>query len=739
MRVATASQRLICILVTAIVLAVFVSLSGPYAAAPKFINYKATLTRPDGSPIPDTTYAMHFAIYRDETGGSAIWYEDHLVSTKNGDFHVKLGSVNSIADSVFADSLRYLGLTVNDDVEMAPRAVIGSVPWALNAHYAEKVTDKSIGKDQLKDKAVGADQLDSLAVDEDKIKGQAVGRDKLKDKAVGTNQLDSLAVDEGRIKDKAVGRDKLTDKAVGREQLDTLAVDAGRLMDDAVTSSKIADATIGFVDIGQNGAVLGQVMKWNGSSWAASDDETETGSGDSDWTLSGSVLFTGGGWGLARRGNELYGANDSTHVNLGNFSTTGSPSMEYAYMTIGGGFGNTAAGDFSTISGGSGNTSNGPYAAIGGGYSNDAGDPYSTIGGGYDNTIQGQYSVVTGGNENAAEGDYSFIGGGSNNTITNYNYATIGGGYNNSSDAPYAFIGGGGGEGPDEGNEALGEYSVIGGGGRNRTGDPSHTTGRYSFIGGGETNRAYEDFAVVCGGRDNRAYNMGTVIGGGEQNYASGQHATVPGGMWNEAHGDHSFAAGLNAKASHRGAVVISACINEMPGDSVISGGTAQIVLRADNGLYFTDSGGTAPDPTMSNRFIDTSTGAYLSQSGTWSNASDAALKENFTEIDPIEILDKISRLPVTQWNYKNDGSGIKHIGPTAQDFYRIFGIGEGERTTSTIDPAGVALAAIKALGEKTAELERKTDEIEELKRRLEDLTRTVEALADGRISAEEE
>ncbi len=253
----------------ALFLAAFLVFSVSFAAAPKFINYKATLTRPDGSPVADSTYAMRFAVYRDETGGTALWFEDHAVSTKNGDFHVKLGSVNQLADSVFADSLRYLGITVGDDVEMAPRTVIGSVPWALNAHYAEKVMDKSIGKDQLKDRAVGTDQLDSLAVDEDRIKG------------------------------KAVGRDKLQDKAVGRAQIDTLAVDTGRLEDDAVTSGKIADGTILFADIGQNGASADQVMKWNGSEWEAADDEGGTGSGDSDWTISGNALYTGGAWGIS--------------------------------------------------------------------------------------------------------------------------------------------------------------------------------------------------------------------------------------------------------------------------------------------------------------------------------------------------------------------------------------------------------------------------------------------------------
>ena len=37
-------------------------------------------------------------------------------------------------------------------------------------------------------------------------------------------------------------------------------------------------------------------------------------------------------------------------------------------------------------------------------------------------------------------------------------------------------------------------------------------------------------------------------------------------------------------------------------------------------------------------------------------------------------------------------------MGPTAQDFYAAFGLGEDERHISTVDADGVALAAIQGL-----------------------------------------
>ena len=98
--------------------------------------------------------------------------------------------------------------------------------------------------------------------------------------------------------------------------------------------------------------------------------------------------------------------------------------------------------------------------------------------------------------------------------------------------------------------------------------------------------------------------------------------------------------------------------------------------------------------------------GAYVSSGGTWTNASDRNLKENFATMTPADILQKIDQLPVTEWNYKNEGPTIKHIGPVAQDFYAIFQVGNSSTSISTIDPGGVALLGIQALDQKITALQ---------------------------------
>jgi hypothetical protein len=52
----------------------------------------------------------------------------------------------------------------------------------------------------------------------------------------------------------------------------------------------------------------------------------------------------------------------------------------------------------------------------------------------------------------------------------------------------------------------------------------------------------------------------------------------------------------------------------------------------------------------------------------------------------------------IREWNYKAQAAGIRHVGPTAQDFHAAFGLGEDPLRISTIDADGIALAAVQAL-----------------------------------------
>ena len=103
-------------------------------------------------------------------------------------------------------------------------------------------------------------------------------------------------------------------------------------------------------------------------------------------------------------------------------------------------------------------------------------------------------------------------------------------------------------------------------------------------------------------------------------------------------------------------------------------------------------------------RYIETSTGAYLSDGGAWTNSSDVNRKTAFQDADGDAVLAALSRLPILAWSYKAEDPSVRHLGPTAQDFYAAFHLGDSDKSIGTVDEAGVALAAIQALERRTRE-----------------------------------
>jgi len=383
------------------------------------------------------------------------------------------------------------------------------------------------------------------------------------------------------------------------------------------------------------------------------------------WTLSDSVLLTRNylGVGKGGAGNLMFGNARHTHVNLGGVCSTGTTGQNNLFCTMSGGKQNSARASYSTVSGGFSNSARGQFAVISGGQSNTASGENSTIAGGEANEASGNRSGVMAGDNNYAGGNRAFVGGGANNNVPGHYSTVLGGSSNSAEDA-------------------------------------------YSTVGGGLGNQATNDYATVAGGR----YNV-----------ASGRYSAVMGGEGSRALADFALAGGNNARANYFGSVVIVANHNIYSSDSTSSGGSEQMVLRADGGLYVTNAGGVASYDDS--KLITTVGGAYLSGDGaTWTNSSDREKKENFKSVDGGEILELLEQLEITEWNYKSDDDDIRHVGPVAQDFHALFGVGGDDKSISTVDPSGIALAAIKELHKKTKrvdELESEVAELRELVNRL--------------------
>ena len=345
---------------------------------------------------------------------------------------------------------------------------------------------------------------------------------------------------------------------------------------------------------------------------------------------------------------------------------TGGINLTYtAPAFVGGGENNTASGAHSTVAGGLINAATGARSTSGGGLANTAGPGgYATVSGGWNNQATSASSTIGGGRDNNTTGVSSVVAGGQGNTASGL-VSTAGGG---------------------QSNQAGGNWSTAAGGNGNTASGP------YSSVGGGVDNTASGSKATVAGGEDNVASGVESFVGGGGANSATGDNSMIAGGFFNFADGNYSFAAGRRARANHDAAFVWADHWDASPGTSRTSSANNQFNIYAGGGTrIFSNSGGTA--------------GVLLAPGGnSWSAVSDRDAKEDFEAVDTRAVLQAVAAMPITTWSYKTQDDSVRHMGPMAQDFRAAFGLGISDKLIDTIDPDGVALAAIQGLNQVVAE-----------------------------------
>jgi Chaperone of endosialidase len=408
-------------------------------------------------------------------------------------------------------------------------------------------------------------------------------------------------------------------------------------------------------------------------------------------------------------------------VNYSGASYTNSVTVDFG--TVGGGYANNANGYAAVVAGGYQNANNGFAGFIGAGDGNmivgNGGGDGAFLGGGYSNTNGGEAATLVGGTANfigTFANNASIGGGGANSIIGSYVlpvFGTIAGGYLNviQTNVAYATIAGGVSNVilPNAHNTIIGGGAqnvilanaingVIAGGMQNTNsgyastisgGVLNNTVGFSSFeatVGGGAGNQSTGNQTTIAGGLNNAASGLRASVGGGENNNASGDHAMVPGGANNIASGSYSFAAGYDAFAVNNGAFVWADSVNSI----LTSTNDNSVTMRASGGYrLFSNSGATA--------------GVFLAPGGaSWASVSDRNAKKNIRAVNDEEILDKLSRVPVEQWNYKSESDhATPNLGPMAQDFKAAFYPGRDNRSITTLEFDGVELAAIQGLNEK--------------------------------------
>jgi hypothetical protein len=98
---------------------------------------------------------------------------------------------------------------------------------------------------------------------------------------------------------------------------------------------------------------------------------------------------------------------------------------------------------------------------------------------------------------------------------------------------------------------------------------------------------------------------------------------------------------------------------------------------------------------------------------------SDRNVKRDIEPVNEQAVLETVAKLPVSTWSYKSDDPAVRHLGPMAQDFYAAFGLGDTDRAYNAIDAHGVAIAAIKALYERSRAQDARIEQLEQENRDL--------------------
>lgn len=255
-----------------------------FGQIPQLINYQGYVES-EGTPL-NGNFTIEFSLLNQLVGGTYLWTEIQNLGINEGKFNVLLGNINEFPANLFSDNELFLEIKIDSEI-LSPRLQFTSVAYSLLAKNVEK---GSIKTDNIIDGSITQSKLSSdITI---APSGPAGGdlSDNYPNPKVQKLQglpISNVTPTTGQVL-KWDGSEWKPSGDTTKNFTQTEIFVSGRLSGDGTAAKPL--------DISQQDADVGQVLKWDGTTWKPSEDATSTSTsgGDISAVYAGDGLLGGG-------------------------------------------------------------------------------------------------------------------------------------------------------------------------------------------------------------------------------------------------------------------------------------------------------------------------------------------------------------------------------------------------------------------------------------------------------------
>jgi len=265
---------------------------------PGTLAFTARLVDDKSADALTGSHNVIFSLFDADSAGHSVWTETHAVTVEDdGLVYVELGDTTALDGHVFDGSDRWLEISVDGNV-MAPRIALDSVPYAVRSTAASNA-DAVGGKtaDQLEPKITGncntGQHVQNIGAD---------GAIQCASDSSATGDITSVVAGNGLAGGATAGDATLSLMTCGMNQIlkFTGAGWACAADNDSITGVTAGNGLTGGGTSGNvtialtNTCGAGQLLKWSGATWMCAAD-IDTNSGGTITGVAAGVGLTGGG------------------------------------------------------------------------------------------------------------------------------------------------------------------------------------------------------------------------------------------------------------------------------------------------------------------------------------------------------------------------------------------------------------------------------------------------------------